>query len=61
MNALDIMVRDWEALRRALESAALTMHELHGGAGVRLAECPEPECVYRSGLLDRTGGSAPDA
>jgi hypothetical protein len=48
--------RDWHALRTALHGASLAAHEgCRGAAAVRLRECPSPECVYRVGLLDRTG------
>lgn len=46
---------DLACLWRALVGAALAAHVAHDAFGrVRLAQCPQPECVYRAGLLDRT-------
>ena len=51
---------DWTALRRGLVNAALAVHVHAHDRSVRFAHCPDAECIYRRGLLDRTGG-VPDA
>jgi hypothetical protein len=56
-----LLVRDWGTLRAALENAAVALHAMTCDVSIRLARCPNPMCVYRVGLLDRTGGSVPHA
>lgn len=59
-SAMAMLMRDWDALRRGLESAALALHAMTCDVSVQMRECGNPMCVYRVGLLDRTGGSVPD-
>lgn len=52
---LAVVVRRWQRLRSALLNAALTVHQMTCNIEVRIADCPNPECVYRIGLIDQTG------
>lgn len=58
---VELLMRDWESLRKALEQASLAVHAMTCDVSIRIRACVNPMCVYRVGLLDRTGGSVPDA